>query len=303
MGAMTTTSYPSLDALDALVDQLATGVARRRQLGMVRAELALALKIGTLPVEAQGGLHRLLAEAHLRTYVRVAETGTLRTRAVRGARPPTAAATNAARMSCLDQIRTAAGMPPVRWNRTVTVEPRPVPLSDHLAVLREQLADGLIARASAPGQVRLHALVALVLDTAARSGELANRRMTDLDLGARRLELVRRPQHGTDAPPLPETVPLGQLSVAALERWLPVRARLVERAHGTSRLWVSLRPNHSGIVDAAVPLVRRPPGMPLEERGLLRSYRDGRAAYGLSGLLPPKLEQLRRAVADASAAP
>ncbi|MGP3938390.1 hypothetical protein [Streptomyces sp. 6N106] len=36
--------------------------------------------------------------------------------------------------------------------------------------------------------------------------------------------------------------------------------------------------------------------MPLEENGLITSYRRGRARYGLAGLLPPKLEQLRRAV-------
>ncbi|GAA2287217.1 hypothetical protein GCM10010145_67660 [Streptomyces ruber] len=36
------------------------------------------------------------------------------------------------------------------------------------------------------------------------------------------------------------------LACAALERWLTVRTRLVERAHGTSRLWVSLFANYDG---------------------------------------------------------
>ncbi|MEE4546621.1 hypothetical protein V2S66_32240 [Streptomyces sp. V4-01] len=293
---MPTTSWPALDALDTLLGRLPAGPSRRRQLGMVRAELAQALTLGTLPVAAQGGLARLLADDTLRTYVRVAGTGSLRTRTVRGARPPTAAATNAARLACLDQIRRAAGLPPIGWGQAVPVAPRPTPLAAQITDLREQLGHALITRASTPGQIRLHAVVALVLDTAARSGELADRRLTDLDLATRQLRLLRQPQHGTHAPPRHESVPLTHLSVAALERWLPVRDRLVQRAHGTSRLWVSLTPNHSGVVDPAVPLVRRPAGMPLEERGLLRSYQQGRAAHGLTALLPPKLEQLRRAV-------
>jgi integrase len=292
---------PALDALDALLNRLPAGQARRHQLGMVRAELAQALAGGALPSTAHLSLTGLLADDALRAYARVAATGALRTRLVRGQRPPTAAATNAARLSCLDQIREAAGLPPLQWGRPEPVDPRPVPLAGQITALRRHLDHQLTARASTPGQIRLHALIALVLDTAARSGELADRRLTDLDLDARRLVLLRQPQHGTDTPSQHETLPLTRLSVAAVERWLPVRARLVERAHGTSRLWVSLRPNHDGATEPAAPVVRRPPGMPLEERGLLRSYQQGRAAYGLQDLLPPKLEQLRRAVAGSLA--
>lgn len=35
--------------------------------------------------------------------------------------------------------------------------------------------------------------------------------------------------------------------------------------------------------------------MPLQQRGLIRSYNTSRLRYGLAHLLPPKLEQLRRA--------
>ncbi|MGW6405209.1 hypothetical protein [Streptomyces sp. NPDC055134] len=75
-----------------------------------------------------------------------------------------------------------------------------------------------------------------------------------------------------------------------------MREDLVQRAHGTSRLWVSLWMNHDGVLDDEGGTVIRPPGMPLEENGLV-SYRIGRLRYdGLRQLLPLKLEQLRRAI-------
>lgn len=62
-----------------------------------------------------------------------------------------------------------------------------------------------------------------------------------------------------------EWVESSALPWAALERWLDVRKNLVQRAHGTSKLWVSLWMN--------------------------------RLRYdGLRQLLPLKLEALRRAV-------
>ncbi|MFE6156770.1 hypothetical protein [Streptomyces sp. NPDC057889] len=87
------------------------------------------------------------------------------------------------------------------------------------------------------------------------------------------------------------------LTRGALERWLDVRGDLVQRAHGTSRLWVSLWMNHDGVLDDQGSTVIRSPGMPLEENGLVTSYRVGRLRYdGLRQLLPLKLEALRRAV-------
>lgn len=88
------------------------------------------------------------------------------------------------------------------------------------------------------------------------------------------------------------------LTRAALERWLDVRKDLVQRAHGTLRLWVSLWINHDGVLNDQGNTVIRPPGMPLEENGLVTSCRVGRLRYdGLRQLLPIKMEQLRRAVA------
>ncbi|MFG1811853.1 hypothetical protein [Streptomyces sp. NPDC049040] len=57
---------------------------------------------------------------------------------------------------------------------------------------------------------------------------------------------------------------------------------------------MSLRSNHSGLLDDEGNATMRPPGLPLEERGFARTYATGRRRYGLGDLLPPKLEQLRR---------
>ncbi|WP_330346701.1 hypothetical protein OG858_47185 (plasmid) [Streptomyces europaeiscabiei] len=105
----------------------------------------------------------------------------------------------------------------------------------------------------------------------------------------------RRPQGGGTV--WGEWLETSALTRAALERWLDVREGLMQRAHGTSRLWVSLWMNHDGVLDDEGHTTIRPPGMPLEENGLVTSYRVGRLRYdGLRQLLPLKLEALRRAI-------
>ncbi|MFE7268221.1 hypothetical protein ACFU9B_40495, partial [Streptomyces sp. NPDC057592] len=146
-----------------------------------------------------------------------------------------------------------------------------------------------------PAQTRLTAVLALELDTAARSGELVALRTTDLGTDLATVHVERRPQGGGAIEG--EWVETSTVTRAALGRWLDVRKDLVRRAHGTSRLWVSLWMNHDGVLDDQGDTVIRPPGMPLEENGLVTSYRVGRLRYeGLRQLLPLKLEQLRRAV-------
>ncbi|MEV6109854.1 hypothetical protein AB0M28_34880 [Streptomyces sp. NPDC051940] len=289
-------AYPSLEALDTLVERVAAGYAtRRRQLGMVRAELAAALERDALGVRSRRDVRQLLSDRTLATYLRLAESGRLRSRLVRGEKPPTSAATNAARHDCLGLLRAAAGL--AQWRPAeVRVEPRPTPGGYELARLRDQLGE-LTAGFLTPGRTRFVAMVGMVLDTGARAGELVAQRATDLPAGLAHATVVRRPQHGTAHEPEPERIALTPLGRAALERWLPVREELVAQSHGTSRLWVSVYMNHSGTPDASGATVLRPAGMPLEQRGLIRAYRDGRYALGLDTVLPPKLEQLRRAVA------
>ncbi|AEY94326.1 hypothetical protein SHJG_p211 (plasmid) [Streptomyces hygroscopicus subsp. jinggangensis 5008] len=288
-----TSKFPAVRALDQLLDGLGAGPARRRQLDMVRGELERALDRGALPVPARRSLQRLLEEEALRPYVRIAESGALRHRRVDGGFPPTSEATNEIRRKCIDLLREALGMPALRLGGG-EIPLQPVPEAATLSALARQL-DRYLGGAMSPAQTRLTALLALELDTAARSGELVELRTTDLDEDYAAVYVERHPQGGGTAEG--EWVETSALTRAALERWLDVRKDLVQRAHGTSKLWVSLWMNHDGVLDDEGRTVIRPPGMPLEENGLITSYRVGRLRYdGLRQLLPLKLEALRRAV-------
>lgn len=294
--------YPSLTALDTLLAALpGVGEARRRQLGMVRRELAAALERDALPVAARRNLRRLLETGTLETYLRLAESGALRHRLVGGRRPPTSPPTNQARYDCLNLARQALGLPRLPLGGGTPIL-RPTPESGQLAALRRQLDQDLGGHLS-PGRIRLIAVLALLLDTRSRSGELTVQRVTHLTGDPTRphtgIHSRRQPQHGTGVATESEWLPLSDLSRAALDRWLPLRADLMSHAHGTTRLWVSLRMNHAGTLDDDGRATLRPAGMPLEENGLITSYRAGRSRYeDLRRLLPPKMEQLRRAAED-----
>lgn len=285
--------FSAITALDQLLDRLGVGAARRRQLDMVRGELDRALERGALPVSARRSLRRLLEEEALGPYVRLAESGALRHRRVEGSLPPTSEATNEIRRKCVDLVREALGLPTLHLGGG-EIPLQPAPEAATLAALARQL-DQYLARPMSPAQIRLTAVLALELDTAARSGELVELRTTDLGEANAVVYVERRPQGGGTVEG--EWVETSALTRAALDRWLDVREGLVQRAHGTSKLWVSLWMNHDGVLDDEGHTTIRPPGMPLEENGLITSYRVGRLRYdGLRQLLPLKLEALRRAV-------
>ncbi|KAB7833574.1 hypothetical protein FRZ00_33515 [Streptomyces mobaraensis] len=286
--------YLSITALDALLADLDVGEARRRQLGMVRGELRRALLQDALPDTARGSLRRLLEEGALGAYLRLAESGALRSRLVNGERPRTSVATNEIRRQCVDVLREALGLPVLQLGGGA-LPLQPTPEFGDLAALRRRLAQDLAGHMT-PGQVRLTAVLALVLDAAPRSGELVEQRLDDLAPGNTAVYVERRPQHGSSQAEAGGWFELSTLSRAALDRWLPLRQELVMRAHGTTKLWVSLHPNHDGVLDDDGQATLRPEGLPLEENGLITSYRRGRGQYALGDLVPVKLEQLRRAV-------
>lgn len=149
-------------------------------------------------------------------------------------------------------------------------------------------------RLSREDRTRLLAIVAVVLDTGARSGELAAQTLADLDLEGLELRSVRRPQNGDHLPAQEAVWPLQPGTGVALRRWLVVRQHLVDRLEGTqSALWVSLTPNQW----------QPEPGFALRPQGVRNAYSRGVAALnwvmaGESGWepLPGVLERLTRTV-------
>ncbi|ARZ66688.1 hypothetical protein SMD11_1024 [Streptomyces albireticuli] len=293
--------HPSITALEQLISGLSDGSSRQRQLGMVRQELTTALELDILPGDVAWSLARLLDEVTLRRYVQVAKTGTLRSRLVAGEKPPTSEATNVARLACLQILREAAGLPALAAGSGGPVELRPTPERRQLRDLRRRLRRD-VSRIVSPGHARLIAVLAVALDTRARAGELAAQHIGHLSDDHSSIHVTRRPQHGTDIEPDRELVSLSSLSRDALAQWLPIRLQLTETLEGSATaLWVSLAYNHAGTTRDDGSHTRRRHGMPLQQRGLIRSYNSGRHRYGLAHFLPPKLEQLRRALERESA--
>ena len=100
-----------------------------------------------------------------------------------------------------------------------------------------------------------------------------------------------------EGPPDDFRVPVGWRPVLA--HWLERRDRLVDALEGTTEaLWVSVRPNHDPRTRASLP-----PGLPLQPRGLQRSYARAVAHanvehVGTPGFpLPRSFDLLRRSAA------
>ncbi|MFF2818882.1 site-specific integrase [Kitasatospora cineracea] len=296
---------PSLAALEAVADRACeppTGASRAKQLRWVAGELRTALERGALPPTTAGSLAALLAPDTLDAYLTAAEQGLLRRKPA--ARPDHASpASMHVRENCLRILASRAGIPlalPDRGRPAVT-------LREVVAARPRGILLAHLEHATRPGQndarTRILAVVATVLDTGCRAGELCALRTDDVDLRHGTLRLTRLPQHRDPrTPPATETVPLSPTTRAALRDWLTARERLTLRDptqppgpgnRTTDALWVSIAP--SG---------HPRPGLPLHFRGLARAY--ARAVHDLNTdmagqpgwhPLPRRMEPLRRAVA------
>ncbi|GLW75195.1 hypothetical protein Kpho02_74920 [Kitasatospora phosalacinea] len=299
-----TATAPSLQALDALVEHLCqppTGPSRAKQLRWVAGELRTALERGAIPPTAAASLTALLAPATLAAYLTAAEQGLLRRKPAARPDQPSPASMRV-REDCLRILGTRADLPvtlpererpAVVLRETVTARPRSILL-------------GHLESATRPGQsdarTRILAIVATVLDTGCRAGELCALRTHDVDLHHGTIRLTRLPQHrDPHVPPATETIALSPTTRAALRHWLTARAHLTLRDPArppgpdnetTDALWVSIAP--SG---------HPRPGLPLHFRGLARAY--ARAVHDLNTdmagqpgwhPLPRRMEPLRRAV-------
>ncbi|MFJ5229869.1 tyrosine-type recombinase/integrase [Kitasatospora sp. NPDC088391] len=297
-----TPTAPSIEALTAVADRACeppTGPSRAKQLRWITGELRTALERGTLPPTAARSLEALLAPDTLAAYLTAAEQGLLRRKPTARPEHPSPASMRV-RENCLRILGSEAGLP-----LTLPERHRPaVALRETVAARPRSILLGHLEHTTRPGQddarTRILAIIATVLDTGCRAGELCALRTHDVDLHRGTIRLTRLPQHRDPrTPPTVETVTLSATTRAALRHWLTARRRLTLRDGAeppgpgnetTDALWVSIAP--SG---------HPRPGLPLHVRGLARAY--ARAVHDLNTdmagqpgwhPLPQRMEPLRR---------
>ena len=284
--------------------------SRARQLRWVVGELDLAVGHPEFPYRDARTARELLQAGPITAYLDLAARGELRRRAKAG----DLRATNASmriRADCLKILGEPAGI-------VVQVADRP-PMPELRETVdgpsRSQLRAYLAKRADHPGapagRVRLLAIVGVVLDTGARVGELCAMTMADLAEDLSSVRVVRKPQARSVSAATEERVRLSDGARHALESWLVAREELIKPVQGSTKaLWVSVSPNHAGLLSPGGGAVRRPPGMPLMPRGMQRAYTRAvvEANMQLAGSpgwrpLPYRFEQLRRAITERETEP
>ncbi|MCF2529149.1 hypothetical protein [Yinghuangia soli] len=280
-----------------------TSPARARQLRWVAGELRRAVVREGFPEGAGSSLAALFSAEPLTAYLDLASRGELRTRAVAGSGRSTVASIRV-RIDCLE-ILARAGEVPAELPERPAMQELKTPVGARQRSLLQGWLEAAADRPGAdPGRVRLFALVGVVLDTGARAGELCALELADLGPDLDTVTVVRKPQARSVAPPATEVHELSGHTRSALRHWLDVREDLVREVQGGAKsLWVSVRGNHAGVLDAEGQARLRPPGMPLMPRGLARAYtrtvvQVNADMVGRPGWepLPYRLEQLRRAV-------
>lgn len=277
--------------------------ARKSQLNWVKGELHRAARHPDWTAGDCRSLRDLLALGATTAYLQLAREGTLRVRQV--ADPARdSAPSERVRIRVLRQLGESAGVP-------VALPPLPKAGARPVVPPRERgaLHTTLVTLGDRPGarplQVRWLSMIGVILDCGPRAGEMCAMSLEDLAPGLDGARLLRRPQARAAADPYAEIWDLSGPSRAAMGRWLELRHLLVSRLQGsTTRVWVSLHGNHEGVPGAAGEYVGRDAGMPLQPRGLARSYTLAVSEFNDSVLgeglepLPRRMEQLRRGALD-----
>ncbi|OEJ20799.1 hypothetical protein AR457_41740 (plasmid) [Streptomyces agglomeratus] len=268
--------------------------ARGRQVQWVAGEYGRALAHADHPLDSEAEAGNVFRRAAVDAYLDLAARGELRVR--RSAKAASGDNSRQTRIEVLALLAKAAGV-------YADLPPQPDPARKHpvpkraRSLLRTSLEEVADRSDALPGQIRMLAIGAMVVDTGARSGEACAWRIDDLAPSLEEVRTVRRPQGWSEAEAYVELAVLSGLSRAALRRWLTERHALLVRVRGTATaLWVSLHANHRG--GHAVP-----PGTPLEPRGLYRAWTRAveQTNQQMAGEpswvpLPTRMEQLRRGV-------
>ncbi|WP_435238205.1 hypothetical protein [Streptomyces sp. YPW6] len=287
----------SLAELGALVDRLAPGsspsvVTADR---WVFGELSRAVRHDLLDKDCCRSLpDGLLSRANVAAYMTAAEQDDLRARPRRATVAHPENSTNV-RRRVLRRFAKALGTelelpppPPVRVIPPVTARQQ-ARLQSHVSGWASFLPTQYARRAV---YVRLAAIVGIVVDTRARSGELVAMTVDDLAPDLTTATITRRPQGGW--PGEVEELPLSAVTRKAVAAWLELRGPLVSSLAGTPprALWVSVR--NGGRLGRA--------GLPIGPMALRSQYASAVAqlnadmkAQGVVGWvdLPRTLERLR----------
>lgn len=299
---MTTPVHPpAIAALHTHIHHLAATISdsRIRQLNWVTGELAQALKRDYLPPEAGTHLGALLTTEHAITYLHHAAAGDLRT--LTTAKPrPLSVPSMLIRHDCLRILAHTAGIPLQLPPRPRNAVLHPTVSKASRDVLYRWLARQGQQPPGDPGRDRLLAVIALVLEIGASTGELVAMRLSDFGDEFATVTVTRIPKGRSLGPQRTETHRLRAPIRACLHRWHTTRTQLTAEIRGdTQHLLVSLIPGTSG-----PDYQPRPRGMPLGDDGLERAY--SKAAEELNQQmagrrgwepLPTQLDRLRRSVA------
>ncbi|MFI1096113.1 hypothetical protein [Streptomyces sp. NPDC020917] len=204
------TGPPAARAVSSVVDGLAGGVSpsRARQLRMVAGMWERALGQWPDAVVRPARAAELFGDEALRTFWGLAAGGWLWAREQDVGRAPSGATLRVVR-DCLGILAAAVCPGEEVWLPVVAQpEPKAVVPPGQLAVLYRKLADmasdapverhGIAL--SKEDRVRLLALVAVVLDTGARSSELAAMRLDDLGEDEGTVRVHRSPQNASALP-------------------------------------------------------------------------------------------------------
>ena len=184
----------------------------------------------------------------------------------------------------------------------------PPDLREHIAPSLTRFAiDALTLRGTAPAhpadptddeRSRLAAMLVVVELMPLRSAQMCALRRTAIHPRGGVLTAPSPPGRAPQDEPATD-LPVPPAWAPVLSGWLERRDRLVGALEGTTQaLWVSVRPNHDPRTSATLP-----PGLPLQPRGLQRSYARAVATandehVGTPGFpLPRSFDLLRRSVA------
>ncbi|WP_432138643.1 hypothetical protein [Streptomyces sp. bgisy154] len=288
--------YPAVEELTALVQkvlddpEITESVAAHVR--WVRNTLAKALEDDDFKKRYGRSLRDLLGPGAA-ALCKMTDNGQLRLRDYQND-PKGVTSSQRRRSSVLRRLADAAGVP-----SGAISYPKPPKKPTMPTWARSELHDGLKQeverRPSDPGAARLHVVVGLVLDTAARTGELCSCGIADFAPDLSWVKIIRNPQAVSSDLNVTEVWPLSPITQAALENWLAIRDRLIAGLQGGARSLLVAH-GHGGY--------RR--GTPLGRKGLIESYqaqvqqlKTAVSSHGGKGWeLPQGLEQLRRGVLE-----